>query len=399
MPKRDFLDLSFTPAECLSPPRPHDLHIHLPPNFCAFESLVQAVEMAEIQGISVLGASNYYWYGYYPYFAQQCLARGIFPLLGMEIVAMNDLLREQRLQVNDKNPGRTYLLGIGAPGLLDVEYCHAQAVADLRAITERDTLRMQKMLGKINDCICAWDLSLDYDSLCRDNDERSGAPLGATVLQERHLAQAVQEAIFAAFEGLDRAELLHELCNAEVICIDDPLVVQNQIRSSLLRAGGRCYVDEDFPSVRDAANIVWGHGGMLWYPAVGDGLDQPTWFEQDPGALIENVKLLGACGVQLIPQRNSLEWVKKFAGPIHDSGLLLCVGTEHNTKQMLPLMPACEDGELPEDVFTWCWEGACTCVWWQMAALRGLIEAESVGSIPEEAALIGQSVINQLSVA
>ena len=34
-------------------------HIHLPPNFSAFESVRQAVDLAAEQGVTVLGASNY----------------------------------------------------------------------------------------------------------------------------------------------------------------------------------------------------------------------------------------------------------------------------------------------------------------------------------------------------
>src|SRR5262245_30685736 len=38
----------------------NNCHIHLPPNFSAFETVTQALELSAAQGISVLGASNYY---------------------------------------------------------------------------------------------------------------------------------------------------------------------------------------------------------------------------------------------------------------------------------------------------------------------------------------------------
>ena len=54
-------------------------HIHLPPNFSAFESVSQAVTLAAAQKVAVLGASNYYDFRVYADFAVQAQAQGIFP--------------------------------------------------------------------------------------------------------------------------------------------------------------------------------------------------------------------------------------------------------------------------------------------------------------------------------
>ena len=40
-------------------------HIHLPPNFSAFETVSQAVGLAADQSVKVLGANNYYDYTVY----------------------------------------------------------------------------------------------------------------------------------------------------------------------------------------------------------------------------------------------------------------------------------------------------------------------------------------------
>ena len=53
-------------------------HLHLPPNFSAFQTVRQAVELAAEQQIGVLGVSNYYDYDVYG--AQQHA-----PLLGIDI--------------------------------------------------------------------------------------------------------------------------------------------------------------------------------------------------------------------------------------------------------------------------------------------------------------------------
>ncbi len=89
-------------------------HIHLPPNFSAFESLEQAVDLAAAQGVRVLGASNYYDYSMYGRFAARALAHGVYPVFGLEIIALLPQLRDAGILVNDPgNPGKIYLCGKG----------------------------------------------------------------------------------------------------------------------------------------------------------------------------------------------------------------------------------------------------------------------------------------------
>ena len=52
-----------------SPPRVN-AHIHLPPNFSAFDSVEQAVTLAADQTMGVLGVSNYYYYDVYGDFGE-----------------------------------------------------------------------------------------------------------------------------------------------------------------------------------------------------------------------------------------------------------------------------------------------------------------------------------------
>ncbi|HUU59012.1 MAG TPA: hypothetical protein VMZ50_05675, partial [Phycisphaerae bacterium] len=58
-------------------------HIHLPPNFSAFESVEQVVELAADQGVGMLGVSNYYDFDVYGDFVTAARRRGIFPLFGL----------------------------------------------------------------------------------------------------------------------------------------------------------------------------------------------------------------------------------------------------------------------------------------------------------------------------
>src|SRR5512140_1332121 len=68
-------------------------HIHLPPNFSAFDSFAHAVALAAAQGVRILGASNYYDYSLYPQFAATSLAAGCYPFFGLAVIA---LIRELR---------------------------------------------------------------------------------------------------------------------------------------------------------------------------------------------------------------------------------------------------------------------------------------------------------------
>ena len=89
-------------------------HIHLPPNFSAFQTVTQALELSAAQGIGVLGVSNYYDYEVYGDFANGARQAGIFPLFGLEIICLVDDLVKRGVKINDPgNPGKMYVCGKG----------------------------------------------------------------------------------------------------------------------------------------------------------------------------------------------------------------------------------------------------------------------------------------------
>ena len=75
-------------------------HVHLPPNFSAFESVAQAVGLAAEQGLSILGASNYYDWSVYQNFAALARARGILPLFCLEIICLIPELQATGVKIN-----------------------------------------------------------------------------------------------------------------------------------------------------------------------------------------------------------------------------------------------------------------------------------------------------------
>ncbi len=58
-------------------------HVHLPPNFSAFETAEDAVETAAAEGVRVVGASNFHDPRIYARFADAARAAGIVPLNGI----------------------------------------------------------------------------------------------------------------------------------------------------------------------------------------------------------------------------------------------------------------------------------------------------------------------------
>ncbi|MHC4555059.1 MAG: hypothetical protein ACYSUS_07170, partial [Planctomycetota bacterium] len=92
----------------------YNSHIHLPPNFSAFKRVEQAVQIASDEGVQVLGCGNYYDYSVYQQFTETAQSKGIFPLFGTEIIALETDLQEQGIRINDPgNPGKYYICGKG----------------------------------------------------------------------------------------------------------------------------------------------------------------------------------------------------------------------------------------------------------------------------------------------
>src|SRR3972149_4686158 len=125
-----------------TPPRVN-AHIHLPPNFSAFDSVAQAVALAAEQRIGVLGVSNYYDYDVYGEFVERARGRGIFPLFGLEIISMQAELRDAGVKVNDPgNPGKTYICG---KGITRFDSMTPEAKRLIDVIRRNDSARMGAM--------------------------------------------------------------------------------------------------------------------------------------------------------------------------------------------------------------------------------------------------------------
>jgi hypothetical protein len=382
------------------PPLPHNDHIHMPPNFSAFDTVEQIVDLAKDQDQAMVTASNYYDHRIYDQFAELCFDTGILPGFGLEIIVYDAELGAAGVKTNDPgNPGRIYLCGVATAHIVDPP---AGPKATLSKIRDNDERRMAAMVEGINAVMAERDVPvrLSVEGITDKLVARHGVERESVVLQERHLAQALQEALFeAGSDGLPA--MLEKAAGKPLSSPGDPVACQNELRSALLKSGKPAYVKEEFVDFDTAKDTILGLGGIPCYPILLDGASPINDFEADPKALVERLRQRGIHMAQYIPRRNDLQEVEAHAPYLREAGIALTVGTEHNTLELIPLQPACKGGTpLSPMLAEMFWEGACIAAAHQTLVSRG--EAGFVGPAgertgsPSRLAAIGDGLIRQV---
>jgi hypothetical protein len=334
-------------------------HVHLPPNFSAFETVEKAVDLAADAGLQVLGSSNYYDFGVYARFAQSARSRGIFPLFGVEIISLVEELKAAGIKANDPdNPGRMYVCGRGltrfAPMPLEAERL-------MQRIRDADRVRIDVMIERMTALMHDKGVATGVTgaSIRSALARRYAVPTGTVYLQERHVAQAFQEALFAQVGVTERADMLRRLLGVECAA-DDRVTVQTQIRSQLMKAGRPAYVEESVLDADMAYALVLALGGVPCYTILADGASPVGQFEVSVDDLVDALIARGIWCAELIPSRNAATTVDLYTMALRSAGIIVLGGTEHNTLELAPITPECK-GRVPvsERVAELFWEGAC----------------------------------------
>lgn len=350
-------------------------HIHLPPNFSAFQTVEQALELSSAQGIAVLGVSNYYDFEVYGDFARGARAAGIFPLFGLEIICLVDEYVKAGIKANDPgNPGKMYVCGKGITRFAPFS---AEAERIMGVIRQSDSTRMREMIRRLAEVFAQRGLPTPLteadviDMVAR----RHECPRERIYLQERHLCQAFQEAIFARVAAAQRLEKLAHafgLKSAPAFGPEDAVKIQNEIRSHLMKAGKPAYVEETFVSFEEAYRLILELGGIPAYPVVADGASPMSPFEAPVETLIANIRDRGFIAAEFITGRNTRDVLTHYVKTMRAAGLVITAGTEHNSLDLIPLEPACVKGvPVPDDVREIFWEGACVVAAHQFLTLHG----------------------------
>lgn len=349
-------------------------HVHLPPNFSAFQNVSQLVELAAAERLDVLGVSNYYDYDVYGEFARLAADRGIFPLFGLEVIALIDELVKSGVKINDPgNPGKIYICGKGIVRLAPL--C-AEALEILEIIRRNDSSRIREMIERLEQTLAARGMPTGIT----ENDvidrvvQRHGCRREQIWLQERHVCQAFQEALFRLLPGPGRAEAIARLLGYDRpnFSDDDAVRIQNEIRAQLLKSGKPAFVPETFIDFDQARKMILAFGGIPCYPVLADGTNPITPFESPVETLIAQLRRMNFHCVEFVPVRNKPDVLSRYVRALRDAGFIVTAGTEHNTLELIPLLPTCVGGTaIPDDVVAIFNEGARVVAAHQFLALHG----------------------------
>ena len=348
-------------------------HVHLPPNFSAFETTRQALDLADAQGVRVLGASNYYDYTVYAELAFEARTRGLFPLFGLEIICLVDELVRDGVKVNDPgNPGKFYICGKGITRFAPME---EEAGRLLQTIRDADSARMAAVADRLAAVFsyAGLETGLDAEAVKARIVARHGSPPETVYLQERHVAQAFQEVLFERVPEGERVAFLTRAYGVPPKAgAGSAVATQNEIRAQLLKTGKPAYVAETFVDFDHARRLILALGGIPCYPTLADGVLPITGYEAPVERLIADLKRRGIVSAELIPIRNTPEVLASYVRALRAAGLFVTAGTEHNTLDLLPIAPTCLNAvPIPDDIQDIFWEGACVVAAHQYLTLMG----------------------------
>ena len=336
-------------------------HVHLPPNFSAFDTAEQAARLAAAEGLAALGTSNYHHFGVYPRFAAAAIESGVVPLFGVEIITLVDDMPGGGMLLNDPtNLNRMYLCGKAITRLDPPMPSAARRMAAMRAASDE---RMQRMTNLIAACFAraGLDGSETAERIAASVADRCGVPVEWVALQERHVAQAFQELLFRTVAPSDRARVLSRLFVLPPgLDTTDTVAIQEAIRSNLMKAGKPAFVPEAAVSFDDAYQLILELDGIPCYPILADGASPICQFEDPPEELVGRLLSRGIYCAELIPGRNRREVIDRYVTVLRGAGIVVMAGTEHNMQRMIPLEPMALGGdplsELSRDAF---WEATC----------------------------------------
>jgi hypothetical protein len=268
---------------------------------------------------------------------------------------------DQGTRVNDPgNPGRMYLCGKGISPYAEPTP-RAREIAG--AARSADEERAGAIVARLREHFAANGLrtSLDDAVIVDDVAERGDVPREWVVLQERHIAMAFQEALFLQVAPERREELLGRVYGGPPAApVEDPVAVQGEIRSRLMKAGRVAFVPETPLTFERAYRLVLERDGIPCYPTLADGTEPVCPFEEPPAALAGRLIERGIHMAELIPGRNTRAVVDAYASAFRDAGIVVLAGTEHNTSERIPLEPRCRDGAPPSGMArSLFWEGTC----------------------------------------
>lgn len=374
-------------------------HFHTPFSFSAFTEIEQAFQMAEAEGVQVLGVNDFYTTDGYPEFTELARKYRTFPLYNIEFMSLQSDLQAEGVRVNDPaNPGRTYMSGKGLSHPFKIGKAE---LALLEQVQHESNVQTAEMVKKLNDLLIEINagFSFNFDDL--------KAKYAKNMLRERHIAKALRIAIDEKFSTPEEKSAFYALVfsGKELKSkLTDVTGIENEIRGNLLKTGGRAFVPEDpkaFLSLEQVKDVIISAGGIPCYPVLlDDAKGNFTSYEGNFLKLYETLVRKGIYSIELIPGRNTFAVLKEFVTFFRSKKFLITFGTEHNTPQLDPVKVSCSGGvDLDEELEQIGYEGACIIAAHQYLKARGeegYLNADGDAKTKEYNSFVelGQAVIN-----
>lgn len=363
-------------------------HIHTPYSFSAFSSMDQIFEMANAENIKVLGINDFYTDDGYSEFRYYAEINRVYPLYCMEYIGLLKEKQDLGIRVNDpNNPGRTYICG---KAFRYPFYLADENSEKLKKVVKESQDQVKAMVLKANEYFKTLQVPiyLDFNEIKKE--------FARNMVRERHIARAIRVEVLKKCKTDEECRKMLSLIlktEVESRTITDEAILENLIRSKLLKMGGFAFVEETetaFLPIPELVDLIIDAKGIPCYPVLLDDQNGNfTEFERDWEHLYKDLIALGIYAIELIPTRNDIQVLKKFVNFFNMRDFIVTFGTEHNTPEMIPLTIKCRnEHDLDDELKRIGNEGACVLV-----AHQHLVENGKEGYIDQS----GKAKTDQLS--
>ncbi|KKL14414.1 hypothetical protein LCGC14_2515920 [marine sediment metagenome] len=309
-----------------------NLHVHTNESFSYFRSPAEAVWHAYNQGVEYYGINDHYTIDGHGEFRSACKIMRLKAAFSVEAVAMDADRHKRNRRFNDPdNPGRIYIIGKGVVRDLEEGSREHKTLQTMRdSIRERNSKITEKMDQFCEEKGCPINF--------RYSDVRALTPRGNTT--ERHVAQAFCEKINSLYKETNlKLDIYKKLLNTEIDedTLEDTAQLQTIVRAKLVKSGMPCYVEENSSAFTTIKNLVGIHRKYGTIPSYGLMGGPITEEEEDLEELVDTVTGFGMYAFDMFEFRTELNRAKDIIEIAAHNGIPVFIGTEHNTKTLLPL--------------------------------------------------------------
>ena len=347
-------------------------HIHTPYSFSAFTDMGTIFSMAKSENIAVLGINDFFVTDGYDDFYRRSMQNKVFPLFNIEFIGLLKDHQKKGIRINDpNNPGRIYFSGKGLDYPFNPGWFQKRR---LNNVIKESQNQIKAMVSKLNQLIKPVNpsLTLSYESIKKK--------FAHDLVRERHLAKAVRSIAVENFlKSEDQLQFIETLYGGKKskAGIENQVMLENEIRSNLLKSGGAAFVPENenaFLELNKIIDIILKAGGIPCYPVLLDDTSgMLTEYESNPEQLHASLSAMKVGCIELIPGRNDLSALRNFVNFFDSKGYLVTFGTEHNTPDLIPLTVSARNNKiLDEELKLIAWNSACVIAAHQYLRAQGM---------------------------